>query len=201
MPRCKPPPTLDAATRAFCEEKTVELLPFIVRLAQRSNLPLPVEDLVNEGAMAVFAALPRYDASRGAKLQTWLRPRIIGAFRDYARKVGRFLKGGERGRGDTIESLHAKRYQTDSGREVRLADCVATPPPPAAGDWGRLLRGFSKRDRLVVLAYFVLGHTMQRIAADLNLSESRVSQLMTELLQRLRRREAADGSVTEALVA
>jgi RNA polymerase sigma factor (sigma-70 family) len=200
MPKLRRPrPPLDAATRAFCEEQTVALLPLIQRIAARSKLRLPIEDLVQEGATAVFEALPRWDASRGAKLETWLAPRIFGAMRDYARKF-RFLKGGQRSRQESIESLDRAQYFTDTGNRVSLHDELPARKGIPRGDWQRLLRGFSKRERIILIGYFVLDRTMKQIAADLDVGESRVSQQMAALLDRFRRLEISEHRVSEALL-
>jgi RNA polymerase sigma factor (sigma-70 family) len=200
MPRHRHPrPSLDAATRAFCEEQTVALLPLIQRIAARSTLPIPVEDLVQEGAAAVFAALPRWDAKRGATLETWLAPRIFGAMRDYARKF-RFLKGGKRSRHESIESLDLIRHHTDSGKAFTLHDELPAPANCDSADWCGLLRGFNKRERIILIGYFVLERTMKQIAADLDISESRVSQQMTTLLDRFRALEASEHRVSECLL-
>lgn len=197
-PKTRPP--LDPATQAFCEQETVRLLPLIAKLAIRSGLPFPVEDLIQEGAQAVFEALPRWDAQRGAKVETWLSPRIFGAMRDYARRVGRLTKGGLRtGRSEHVVSLQSFRYETDGGKEQRLEELLPAKIAPIGANWGRLLRGFSGRERLLVIEYFVLGWTMKQIGRDLAISESRVSQMMTQLLDRLRRLEASERRVTEAL--
>lgn len=201
MGRTKIKPTLDPTTRAFCERETVRLLPLIEALARRCKLPLPIEDLVQEGAKAVFEALPRFDASRGAKPESWLQLRILGAFADYARQFGRLTQGGPRGRTERVISLQSFRYETDSGKEQTLEQALIPDPPPPRADWGRLLRGFNRRELLMVLEYFVHGRTMKQIAADLSISESRVSQWMTEILGRLRRLEASEGRVSEALSA
>jgi RNA polymerase sigma factor (sigma-70 family) len=199
--QAKPRPQLDPAMQAFCERETVRLLPFIQKLAICSGLPLPIEDLVQEAAQAVFEALPRFDAGRGLKLETFLAPRIFGAMRDYARRVGRMTKGGARtGRSEFVVSLQSFRYETDGGKEHRLEELLAAPTEASDGDWATLLRGFNRRERLLVIQYFVLGSTMKEIGRDLALSESRVSQMMTELLDRLRKLELSERRVTEALV-
>lgn len=205
MPRgakARPLPQLDAATRALCEAETVRLLPLIEKIARRSKLPLPLEDLVQEGAIAVFTHRHKFDPSRGAKVETWLTPRIWGAMQDYARRVGRMLSGNGRAeRHDQVRSLQAFRIEGDNGKEQRLEYAIEDRPGPKRGDWQHLLRGFNQRERTMLLSYFVLGHTMQRIGRDLEISESRVSQQMTVMLERLRAAEAASGRVREALCA
>jgi RNA polymerase sigma factor for flagellar operon FliA len=47
-------------------------------------------------------------------------------------------------------------------------------------------RGMSKNERLILLLYYYEGMTMKEIGATLALSESRVSQMHTAIIDRLR---------------
>jgi len=51
-----------------------------------------------------------------------------------------------------------------------------------------LTKGLAREERLVLMLYYYEGMTMAEIGAVLNLSESRVSQIHKEILQRLRHR-------------
>ncbi len=62
-----------------------------------------------------------------------------------------------------------------------------------------LTRGLPREERLVLQLYYFEGMTMAEIGSVLNLSESRVSQIHKDILQRLRQRFAT--SPTEELVA
>lgn len=198
MARKKPRIELSPAEREFCERETVRLLPLVERLAHRSRLPFPIEDLVQEGAMAVFEALPRWDPSKNVKLETWLHFRVIGALRDYARRMGRLLQGGQRtGRQERIVSIDAAQYETESGKSVGLDLRDSTPTKPPADRWNRVLRGLNKRERIIVLEYFVAGRTLKEIAADVGVSESRVSQQLGGILARLKEHDRHDGRVRE----
>jgi RNA polymerase sigma factor for flagellar operon FliA len=55
--------------------------------------------------------------------------------------------------------------------------------------WQQMLRGCSQVERLIVLLYFRDERTMKEIGRELGLSESRVSQVLAALLERLRRRD------------
>jgi RNA polymerase sigma factor for flagellar operon FliA len=48
------------------------------------------------------------------------------------------------------------------------------------------LRGLSKRERLIILGYYFEEHTMKQIGQDLDLSESRVSQMHSQMIEQLR---------------
>lgn len=52
----------------------------------------------------------------------------------------------------------------------------------------RTLKGLSKRERLLILGYYFEENTMKEVGEHLDLSESRVSQMHSELVERLRDR-------------
>ena len=62
-----------------------------------------------------------------------------------------------------------------------------------------LTRDLAREERLVLMLYYFEGMTMAEIGSVLNLSESRVSQIHKEILQRLRHRFG--GTLCEELVA
>jgi len=200
MPRpSRPRVVLDESTRQFCEEHTVRLLPFVEILAHRSRLPFPIDDLIQEGAKAVFEALPRWDSSRNVKMETWLQPRVLGAMQDYARKF-KLLAGGKRSRTERVESIDRARTYTDDGKEVSLlAELADTRGVKRGVDWKHLMRGFSKRERLILIDYFLLDRTMKQIAENFGICESRISQNLMNVLTRLRELEASERRVSEAV--
>lgn len=72
-----------------------------------------------------------------------------------------------------------------------LADQTAEQPTDRihSSDILRVVtRGLSDTERLLIIGYYYQHHTMQRIGSDLGLSESRVSQLHTALIERLGKR-------------
>ena len=54
------------------------------------------------------------------------------------------------------------------------------------GEVSYLLKGFTRRERLAVVLYCIEGYTMKDSAAVIGVSESRLSQMMKELLPRMR---------------
>jgi len=68
-----------------------EYLPLISRLAReiKSNLPHNVEldDLIQEGTIALLQAIDKYDPRYGATFKTYVYTRIKGAMIDYLRKL------------------------------------------------------------------------------------------------------------------
>jgi len=208
-----------AGVRDFCEQETLRLMPLVERIARKSGLPDPpfrLEDLIQEGALACFEHLPRYDPrmtnaqGQPIKVETFLYPRIWGAMKDFARRTGRFLHGGARtGRKEQILSLAAEIQGSSHGeRPVTVADVLideqAESPSAKAlarSAWQAVLRGFNQRERILVLEYFVHGRTLKSISQDLGLSESRCLQMLTRILAALRASDAAGGRVRENLAA
>ena len=92
-----------------------------------------------------------------------------------------------------ITSLNRQRYQGDGSREVREIDVISddTQSEPISEIQSRDLRelltkGLSRAERLIVVLYYYEQMTMKEIGATLDLSESRVSQMHSSILARLK---------------
>lgn len=93
----------------------------------------------------------------------------------------------------SMTSLNRQRYQGDGSREVREIDVISdeTQSEPISEIQGRDLRelltkGLSRAERLIVVLYYYEQMTMKEIGATLDLSESRVSQMHSSILARLK---------------
>lgn len=92
-------------------------------------------------------------------------------------------------------SLSRKWYQTGGDKEVREVDVIAdTTAPDAALNLERadlkqfILRGLTRAERLIVTLYYYEDLTMKQIGRALDLSESRVSQMHSSIIARLKAR-------------
>jgi RNA polymerase sigma factor for flagellar operon FliA len=93
----------------------------------------------------------------------------------------------------SISSINRRAYPGDGGREVRELDIVrdGDDDGPVSELQRRDLRelitkGLSRAERLIVVLYYYEGMTMKEIGATLDLSESRVSQMHSSILARLK---------------
>ncbi len=92
----------------------------------------------------------------------------------------------------SLISLNKKWYETDSYKDVReidiLEDKKGEDPTRRIQktDLMRLVtKGLNRNERLIIILYYYEALTMKEIGATLDLSESRVSQMHTSIVERL----------------
>ena len=93
-----------------------------------------------------------------------------------------------------LVSLSRKWFETDSSRDVREIDVLEDKRSEDpfrhfqrkdVKEW--VTKGLSRAERLIVILYYFEDMTMKEIGETLALSESRVSQMHTAILERFRR--------------
>lgn len=92
-----------------------------------------------------------------------------------------------------LVSLNRKWYETDANKDVREIDVVQDKrsDDPFLSVQRRdikdlVTRGLSRAQRLIIILYYFEGMTMREIGETLDLSESRVSQMHSAILDRLK---------------
>lgn len=92
-----------------------------------------------------------------------------------------------------VTSINRKCFPSDGSRELRELDVIrdSTQTSPVKLLQRRDLRelitkGLSRAERLIVILYYYEAMTMKEIGATLDLSESRVSQMHSSILARLK---------------
>jgi RNA polymerase sigma factor (sigma-70 family) len=174
------------------DEALRRLLPLVRRTARRlcRRLPANVEldDMVQAGLIAVSDALPRYDPTRGASIETFAARRALGGMLDELRRGGLLSRDAWRTRRENPEQAWPDDYD---------------PADPAPGPLAVLL----ERERLArveveiarlparsrdVLRLLLDGDlTGDEIGAIFGISPSRVSQIASEAVALLASRLAA----------
>lgn len=190
-------------------------LPWVRYHAERIARKLPAssgfdaEDLVQVGSLAAWdlAATWKEDVS---KFVTYAYRRVVGVMIDLVRSASAcgFAGAGtrlklQRGEPIRVDSLSRAMYERDQGSSepVTLADTLGEWDEDhgdgAAAEFAATLRrlgeGLHGKEADAMRRYFVGCETMKAIGRGMGLSESRVSQIVGEVVQRVRVRcEALD---------
>jgi len=96
--------------------------------------------------------------------------------------------------GVNLTSLDKKWFETDSYKDVREIDILAdkrgedpTERLRKAEMVRAFTRGLTKNERLIIILYYFEEMTMKEIGLTLDLSESRVSQMHSTIVERMRK--------------
>lgn len=192
-------------------------LPLVVTIARVMSRSLPstveLNDLVNDGVVGLIDAVRKYDPDRKVAFATYAGHRIRGAILDGLRRrdpLPRSLRRAQKERwplharaAEPPAGAHPLRYR-DWGRDggihlVDLGQAMGVPadeddgPEPRAidADLRRQLClglwGLPERDRDVLVMRFFEGLPLREVAARLSLSITRIVEIQTRGLTRLRR--------------
>lgn len=117
--------------------------------------------------------------------------------RQIAERIGISMEDFEKYKRDSVarntRSLSARCFPSDGSRDVREIDVIKDESQvnPLAEMHRRdlkelITKGLSRAERLIIILYYYEGMTMKEIGATLDLSESRVSQMHSSVLLRLK---------------
>lgn len=146
--------------------------------------------------------VPRLVRSRASKLESTMRALEAELGRtptndEIADHLGLDRREFEKLRRDATAvsqvSLSRKYYETDSNRDVREIDLLEDRESQDPGDEAlkvdverAIMEGLSRVEQLIVMLYYHEEMTMKEIGRTLDLSESRVSQMHSAILERLK---------------
>ncbi len=151
------------------------------------------DELIAAGEWALWQAAERYDPAASAVFWTYAQRRVWGAMVDWLRETA----AGTRRHHVAVErfsEVAAKQRPTNRGRPgpgLQLEAAFAVYDVPSAAlerhdEVDRQLRQLRERERVIMRLYHLDGLTMRQTAARVGLSESRVSQILTDALNQLR---------------
>ncbi|MBM4108092.1 MAG: FliA/WhiG family RNA polymerase sigma factor [Phycisphaerae bacterium] len=133
----------------------------------------------------------------GARQQIEMESGQPASDRQIADRIGISMEDFEKYKRDSVarntRSLSARCFPSDGSRDVREIDVIKdeTQINPLAEMHRRdlkdlITKGLSRAERLIIILYYYEGMTMKEIGATLDLSESRVSQMHSSVLLRLK---------------
>lgn len=169
-------------------------LPLVAAIARAMGRRLPptveVDDLINDGVLGLMEALQRYDPHRRVGFATYAGHRIRGAILDGLR------------RRDPLPRAYRRLQKTEPNSRVQLLaleEALMVPDgeesnPEAVAVEADLKRqvwlglaALPLRDRQVLELRMVQGLLLREVAAHLSLSITRVVEIQTRGLARMRR--------------
>lgn len=149
-------------------QKLIEkYIPLANKLAFNKKRTLPkfidIEELRSAAYLGLTEAANRFDASRGIAFSTFAYPRILGAIIDFLRQMGWGKRNDSKHACnlDFIEILSPEYRNVDEVFEV-------------------ISHGMDKRTEQILRCYFIDDNSMKEVGNKFNVSESRVSQLITQ---------------------
>lgn len=154
------------------------------------NPHVELEDLEQDGVFGLADALWKFDPGRGLKFQTYASHRIWGAMLDGIRErdwVPRLARARQK-KGAAVIGMVP--IETPVAGEKTIADLVAAGeyqarPEPIDQN---LLAGLPAAHQLLVRLYFEMGMTLKECGQAVGLTESRMSQMLTEAKEMIRDR-------------
>jgi RNA polymerase sigma factor for flagellar operon FliA len=168
----------------------------------RPRLPASVseDELFSAGMFGLMRAARSYDASRGAGFKTYAYHRIRGAILDDLRRMDflpRSLRERAREQGEDAPSMVAIPTDEDGHESLSARPQEAACEQEDMQDLlEREIDNLPDKMRIVMSLYYREEMKMREIGERLNLTESRVSQIHSNAVSRLRlalRGAAGDG--------
>lgn len=189
-------------TSAEREATILGLEPLVSIVAKKTAASIPVrvemEDLISAGWVGAIDAVDRFDAARNVPLAVYARWRIRGAIRDYLRSVDHLSRGHRRcvtrAEEEAPITISIDRQEIDSELLPNMEDVL----PNERATRERLrhdarieLQAIYRRAGLKprnakVLRLYMEGETMKAIGQLEGVNESRICQICSHSIRKLR---------------
>ena len=176
-------------------------LPWVRKVAALVHRSIPesagleIDDLVSDSLPGVIRCLERFDLDRGLKFTTFALPRVRGAIsdalrdRDWVPRVERSRHRDGEGIPRVLPIDSRLSEWDDRGWDLLAgAHCYDDHDPERDEFWRDICRGLSRQERLALMLYWREGLRMKEVGEQLGLSESRISQMLSAVYDRLRER-------------
>ncbi len=177
-------------------------LPLVGTIARTLSRGLPscveLDELINDGVLGLMEALARYDPTRGVGFSTYAGHRIRGAMLDGLRirdPVPRAYRRAQK----VAEADPRNQTQAGGLQFLELDEALMVAEDEALGPEALVLeadllhrvrcglRALPPRDRHVLVLRMIRGMPLRAVAAHLSLSITRIAEIQTRGLVRLRR--------------
>lgn len=175
------------------EAAIVQNMDIVTNLARRLQRRVPpcvtFDDLNSAGTIGLIQAVDHFDTSRGLKFKSYAQHRVHGAMLDFLRGEDP-LSRSERRRvrqSDFVVPVTISLDQLPAPALNRLVRAEEQTPTELtlASEVRAARRCLSARENRVIAMLFDLGWENRRVAADLNVNESRVSQIKQRAIMKL----------------
>lgn len=171
------------------DPEAIALAAYIAAQTAEKHGADPGEHL-GEAWLGLHDAASRYDENHNpkAKFTTYAQRRIRGQILDFYRRQTGGRNPQSQAIARDVSSLH--QLVDDGNGNPSFAYCLHPANPDGKPEfdpefWKVACRGMSKQVRIVVLLYFVEGLTMTKAGKHVGLTESRVSQMVTQWKPRI----------------
>jgi RNA polymerase sigma factor for flagellar operon FliA len=202
VPACSPTQVLPSAPAAQVSESDIrKFMPLVhmgvARMLRRLPRTVRREDLLAAGTYGLFDALRKNGSGGGPKFEWYARMRIRGAIVDQLRSQDWLSRRARRVKIRAVDgpaTFCGVVPLDDMSDAQRDEACVGTASSPLQAVEARAERGalskaielLGHRERVIVTLYYCQGVQLKTIAAQLGVSEARVSQLRARAVLRLR---------------
>lgn len=150
------------------------------------NRTVQLSDLVSAAYCGLIDAASRYDENKVSKMArmpftAYARARICGAMNDYLRSCN----WGTRSTPRKVKSLELQLGAMDHAKQISHRELLISNEPQSIDElngsdfFQKVLKGVPKDAKQAFTLYFLYGKNMKQVAQELNLSESRISQLIS----------------------